>query len=215
MTRAGRHALLAAASGVITGAAALAGPAAGAVDRASVATAWLCVALYCGVLSIGPRRVLAGKAVALNQLPRRDLGIWTAIVALAHFVLGNVEAMNQPYVQAVIASPAPPSAEIRNALFNWGASLGTLLALVFLILLLLSSNAALRWLGNRWWKRLQRLSYFGFALTVLHGLMFQVLEERASLWVALLVLAALAVISIQLAGRRRHQQQPSQTGRVN
>jgi len=36
----------------------------------------------------------------------------------------------------------------------------------------------MRSLGSVWWKRLQRTSYLGFCLTLLHGLAFQVLESR-------------------------------------
>ena len=176
------------------------GPSGGAVDRASLATAWLCTALFVLVMILGPLQLVGGRRAALNWLLRRDLGIWTAITGLLHFGLGNIEAMNRPYVQRVTASTAPPGAELRGDFFNWGAASGTLLALVFVVLLMISSNVALRWLGPRWWKRLQRLSYAGFALTIFHGLLFQRLEDRHMLWVLLLAAAGMTALGLQIAG---------------
>jgi DMSO/TMAO reductase YedYZ heme-binding membrane subunit len=203
MRRGARHLALAGLTGAVCLIAWSAGPEAGAVDRASLATAWLCVALFVVVLTIGPRRVLAGKPPLLNQLPRRDLGIWTAISALLHFTLGNVEAMNQGYVRAAIGDPDGPTANLRAAAFNWGASLGTVVALIFVILLLISSNRALEILGRTWWKRLQRLSYLGFSLTIVHGFLFQWLENRAWQWIGLLCLSAALAGSLQWTAKRR------------
>lgn len=181
------------------------GPSGGGVDRASLATAWLCAGLFVLVLALGPLRILGGRPLRLNWLLRRDFGIWTAITGLLHFGLGNVEAMNRIYVQRVTAGAEPAEASLRADLFNWGATTGTLLGLIFVLLLLISSNAALRWLGPRWWKRLQRLSYTGFALTIFHGLLFQRLEDRHWFWVLLLATAGLAVLALQWAGRQAHR----------
>ena len=206
MRRGARHLALAGLTGAVCLIAWSAGPAAGAVDRASLASAWLCVGLFVVVLSIGPRRVLAGKRPLLNHLPRRDLGIWTAISALLHFTLGNVEAMNQGYVRAATIGPDGTTATLRAAAFNWGASLGTVVALLVLILLLISSNRALEILGQTWWKRLQRLSYLGFALTIAHGLLFQWLENRAWQWISLLLLSAALTGGLYWTGKRRAKQ---------
>ncbi len=205
MSRASRHGLLA---GITLGTLVLSwisGPPAGAVDRSSLATAWLCLLLYSAVLAMGPRQRLAASGPALNLLSRRDLGIWTAIVGLIHFALGNAEAMNSEYLAAVTSNSAALSPELRADFFNWGAISGTVLALILLVLLSISSNWALRKLGPKLWKKVQRLSYLGFALCLLHGLLFQILENRHVLWITLLTLAGLAVLGAQLAGRRAYR----------
>jgi len=50
----------------------------------------------------------------------------------------------------------------------------------------------MRLIGQRWWKRLHRLSYIVFTLTILHGLGFQVLESRW--WVGYGLVGALAIV---------------------
>ncbi len=209
MSRARRHGLLA---GVTLGTLMLSwfvGPATGSLDRSSLATAWLCLLLYAAVLTIGPRRSLAASKPIANLLPRRDLGIWAAIVGLIHFALGNLEAMNGEYVAAVTNSLAAPSARLRAEFFNWGAITGTALALILLVLLGISNNWALRKLSPKRWKKVQRLSYLGFALCLIHGLLFQILEARQAFWIALLIFAGLAVLGIQLAGRRAYRKNSS------
>lgn len=202
MPRARRQLALAGLTFTVTAAAWLAGSAAGRVDRASLATAWLCLALFVAVLLLGPAQVLAGRRPAANQAARRDLGIWTALTGLAHFGLGNLEAMNRPYLQAAIGEAAGTAARLREGLFTWGVSLGTLVAVLFLALLALSNNWSLARLGPVRWKRWQRLSYLAFALTALHGVMFQLLEGRAGGWIGVLLAATAAVAGLQLAARR-------------
>ena len=153
-------------------------------------------------LSVGPAKVSRGEQPALNILTRRDLGIWVGISGLLHFVLGNVESMNGIYVGAVTAADLPFGAGARMTMFNWGAITGTLLALLLVVLLALSNNASLRRLGPQRWKRWQRLSYLGFVLTIVHGLLFQLLERRSWAWILLLLVMAAGVLVFQLKGRR-------------
>jgi DMSO/TMAO reductase YedYZ heme-binding membrane subunit len=75
--------------------------------------------------------------------------------------------------------------------------------LVLALLLTLSNNASLRALGPRQWKGLQRWVYAAFVLTVAHGIAYQVIEERALLFVAVGSAVVLAVVTVQIAGLRR------------
>jgi DMSO/TMAO reductase YedYZ heme-binding membrane subunit len=199
MSRKQRHGLLATACTVLTAGAWWLGPAAGALDRTSLLTAWLSTALFIAALGIGPLLLHQGRLPPGNILLRRDLGIWTALTGLLHFVLGNMEAMNSSYLAAVSGDMA-----WRAQMFNWGAIFGTLLAVIFIVLLTISNNRALSRLGPVRWKRWQRLSYFGFVLTLAHGLLFQLLERRPGALIALMLLAGLSIISLQLISRGRY-----------
>jgi DMSO/TMAO reductase YedYZ heme-binding membrane subunit len=204
VSRTRRQLLLAVLTLGVTAAAWFAGLPGGAVDRASLATAWICALLFVMALSVGPARATRGEQPPLNILTRRDLGIWVGLSGLLHFVFGNVESMNGIYVGSVTSADLPFGPKARMAMFNWGAITGTILAVVLLALLALSNNASLRRLGPRRWKRWQRLSYFGFALTILHGLLFQLLERRSWVWIALLLAMAAGVLLFQLTGRRNY-----------
>lgn len=185
--------------------AAAVGASAGASAResASFATAYLCLALLTIALSIGPVLALRTGRPALNSRLRRDVGIWAGLNGLAHVWLGTLVSMNSAYVAAFVKfAPAPPSAELRNWLFSLGAVAGYVVGILLLLLLALSSDRALRRLGAPRWKRLQRASYLAFGLTALHGLAFQLIEERSAVLVLLVVALPLAVLAMHIAARR-------------
>jgi sulfoxide reductase heme-binding subunit YedZ len=168
-------------------------------ERISVASAWLCMGLMCAALLIAPLQRLRGRQPSLNIYVRRDLGCWAALHGLLHFVAGNVVAMDPVYVgQFVRGNPAPPPAPVREVLFSGGAILGLVIAAVFLLLLAISSDRAVRWLGPARWKKLQWSAHIALWLSVIHGIAFQVLEARY-LPLLLLLLASGVVIY----GRRR------------
>ena len=180
------------------------------LDQLSVTTAYICVLSMATALLIGPSRVLrSGAPNPVNIYMRRDIGIWAALSGLAHLVLGTVQSMNTAYIsQYVEINNAAPSESTRFELFLWGSVTAFVVGIVLLLLLSLSNDAALRVLGTRWWKRLQRFAYLAFVLTVFHGLMFQVLEGRSIALIVLLAMIFIAVLLVQvagfMAGRRQH-----------
>jgi len=172
-------------------------------ERISVGSAWVCMLFLCGALLIGPSRRAAGQSAPANIYVRREFGVWAAIQGFVHFYYGSVVSMNQTYIQAFVRSDTPPlAASVRDALFNWGGMAGFIASLIFLLLLLLSSDRALRWVGADRWKKLQKSARVAFWLTVLHGFAFQALEGRY-LPMALLVLVMLLVFWRRLGGRER------------
>lgn len=171
-----------------------------AVDRVSFLTAYLFLILLTFVLSIGPLRTLKTGRTAVNINMRRDVGIWTAVVAFAHLLAGLGESMTPVYIATyvdVVADEA--SVVLRQQLFTWGTIIGLVIAVFIMFPLALSNDGSLRRLGKRWWKRLHRASYVVFALTVLHALAFQYLENRVTWLIVLLLLTTVWVVALQLA----------------
>ena len=79
MNRRQHHLILAGLTAAALSIAAFAGSAEDSVDRISIVTAYLCLALLCVGLIIGPARAIrTGKPVTNNYL-RRDVGIWAAL----------------------------------------------------------------------------------------------------------------------------------------
>ena len=196
-----RHLALATCSLVVLLSAWFAGSVASAADRVSIASAYLCLALLCAALLIGPARAIRTGQPVVNHLGRRDLGIWAAIIGVVHFALGMALSMNFDYMNAFVNEEGLTlTRELRYQLYSLGNISGFLVGVLFLVLLLLSSNQMLKWLGARWWKRLQRLSYVVLAATIFHGVNFQLLESRAWPLVALLCAAGGWVLVQQLRG---------------
>jgi DMSO/TMAO reductase YedYZ heme-binding membrane subunit len=175
-------------------------------ERISVASAWVSMFLLSGALLIGPVYRLDGSPEQINIHLRRDVGIWAALNGLLHFVAGTVVAMDQAYISSFVSTAvAPLSVAVREQLFNGGSILGTVVALLFLMLLLISSDWAVRRIGAVRWKRLQRTATISLWLTVLHAIAFQLLEAR--LFPLLLTLMAIvAVVAFRLrAGLKAKQ----------
>jgi len=177
-----------------------AGEAAQATARLSLLTAWLCFLLLAAALCIGPWRALRSGQPTLNDLLRRDLGIWAAIVALAHLLAATVVVMTPVYYSRYINGA--DNQPLSNPVGQLSIISGYLIGIVCLVLLAASNNRALRVLGAQRWKRLQRWAYVIFALTAAHGLAFQYIEFRTGSWLTVLSLASLVVLALQLAGRR-------------
>ena len=167
-----------------------------------MATAWLSLVLMCTALMIGPLRRIDGRPSPISMYRRRDLGIWAALIGLVHFVAGNAVAMNERYLSLFVRDAVlAPSQSAREAIFSGSSILGTVVGVVFVLLLAISSDWAMHRLGPRLWKSLQRSALFAFWLTVAHGVGFQVLEGRI-LPLLILVAAALVVVSFRSRARR-------------
>ena len=201
------------------GIAVISGPAA-AADRLSIVSGYVCLFLLGVALLIGPAHVFRNRIPPVNSYIRRDIGIWAALNGLLHFYLANVLSMNYEYLGIYVESAAaPPAREIRSMLYSWGTILGYVIAVLFIILLVLSNDRMLRIVGLKWWKRIQRASYFGFFFTCAHAFAFQVLESREVFWIVVVVLVTLLVVFGQGIGvvftkRRRmgRQQNTLHTG---
>jgi sulfoxide reductase heme-binding subunit YedZ len=204
MNRTRHHFTLAGLNGGCLAIAAVSGSAAGLADRFSIVTAYLCLGLLCAGLAIGPIRAIRSGRPTVNNYLRRDIGIWAGLTGLAHLVIATALSMSPEYMEAFVAiANTPPSEAVRTALFTWSTIAGLVIGVLLLILLALSNDRTLQWLGIRWWKRVHRLSYLAFALTAAHGLAFQVLESRPAGLVALVVLTTLAIFVFQITGVRR------------
>jgi len=179
-------------------------------ERASVASAWLCMLLLSAVLLLAPLQRLQGRQPPLNIYLRRDLGCWAAIQGLLHFVAGNVVAMNPVYVGTFVrGNTAAPGPMLREVLFSGGAILGMVIAILFLLLLAISSDRAIRWLGPARWKKLQGSAQLLMWLTVIHGIAYQVLEAR---FIPLLVLLLTSIIVLTIRSRAVARLVVSQVG---
>lgn len=195
------HALLALISLAVTGSMELFDPESARLDKISLASAYLCLVFMAAALSIGPWRAVRAIPITKNIYLRRDVGIWASLTGLIHLFVATELSMSQQYMELFVnVSTASLSDAMRADLFSWGSIVGFLVGIFVLILLVLSNDRILRIIGPKWWKRLQRLAYPAFALTVLHGFAFQALEARPAIAVGILILACIGVMTLQISG---------------
>ncbi len=182
-------------------------------DTASITTAYASLAFLTIALTIGPLNVLRQRPNPTNSYLRRDVGIWAALLGFVHMVVAIAVSMSNSYLDEFVYVVADPLSEsIRYALFTAGSVLGFIAALILLLLISLSSDVSLRRLGVHRWKRLHRSSHLGFLFIVLHGVAYQILEQRhPALVLAFGGLVSVAVLCQMTAYwvRRSNQKKPA------
>lgn len=174
-----------------------------AVQRVSLASAYVALALLGTSLILGPLNVLRDRANPVSYGLRRDIGIWAAIVGLAHVVAGiQVHLAGRPWLYFVYDCTEPHRLPLRHDIFGLANYSGLVATLLLALLLALSNDRALRKLGTPRWKRIQRYNYLCFAMVAIHAAAFQIIETRWWPLIGLCGLMISASASLQVAGYR-------------
>ncbi len=169
------------------------------ISRLSIATAYSALFLTAVAVSIGPWQVLRGRPNPVSFDLRRDVGIWAGIMALLHTGLGlNVHLRGRPWLYFT-----DEHRRVRHDLFGIGNYTGLLAAFLFLLLLAISNDVSLRRLGAKTWKSLQRWTYMAVALTLIHAVVYQIVEKRPGPYEALLWATLAMTAALQFAGWSR------------
>ena len=174
------------------------------VFRWSMATAYVGLALL-GTLVTGPLNIMRRRPNPVSTDLRRDLGIWAGVLAVAHFLIGWQVHMKHRYLYWLEEVKGSTALRPRTDLFGIANYTGLAAVLIALLLLALSNDYFLRTLGSDRWKRLQRWNYALFALVLLHGLAFQVIEKRKLPFVIALSILVLTSLLLQLLVYRRRR----------
>lgn len=202
-----RHLILAGGSAAIAGGIFCLLPGRSLAFRLSMASAYVGLALLSASLVIGPWHLLRGRPNPVSSDLRRDLGIWAGLLGLVHTVVGlQVHMRGQFSLYFLFPPEAETFTRLRYDLFGMANYVGAGATALLVMLLALSNDASLRWLGAKRWKYLQRGNYVLLLLVLLHALGYQVVEKRAVLWVlgVLVLMTALGVMRV--LGRRAQRQ---------
>ncbi len=171
--------------------------------RLSMSLAWTAVIFMVTTLSIGPLNILRKRTNPIHNVVRRDLGIWTGIMALSHMSIGMLVHTDGIQVWwlfledwPTLSNPLP----LHYNIFGVANYSGLFQALILIFLLAISNNYALRRLGINRWKNLQRLTYVACASIIVHALAYQTMEKRDLILRLFLGILVLIAVSLQLAG---------------
>jgi sulfoxide reductase heme-binding subunit YedZ len=181
--------------------------------RLSKATAYAGLLYLAVTLIIGPLNVVRGAPNPLSTYLRRDFGIIAAVLSLVHTFVGLQVHMRGDFIQYFFYRTPVGTGTMRFDAFGIANHLGLVAALIILVLLCISNNLSIRRLGPTRWKGIQQSNYIGAVLVVVHGLLYQIIEERVFPF-AVYILGAAAIVAImQLLGfRRRSEQMARQPG---
>jgi sulfoxide reductase heme-binding subunit YedZ len=175
-----------------------------AIFKLSMATAYVALALLVATLLLGPLNLLRARPNPVSTDLRRDIGIWAGVAGLAHVVFGfQMHFHGRPWLY--VLAEQPQAIPIRMDAFGLTNILGLIATFILIVLLTISNDYSLRSLGRARWKRLQQLNYGLIALVGLHGAIYQMLERRTLVYVAIFGALLLIVVAVQLMGigRRR------------
>ena len=173
--------------------------------RVSLGTGYASVVLIAWAMLIGPWRLRRGRPAPANTDLRRDVGIWGGVLALVHVVTGLQVHFGGAFWKYFLYPDGDHRIPLRHDLFGFANWSGLAATLVLVLLLAISNDASLRALGTRRWKSWQRWTYWAAALTVAHGLAYQIETKHFGRWIAGFLLLTVTVLAMQLDGRRRMQ----------
>lgn len=204
MHRAKRHIMLALATAVLGYLVASAIDSKDAVFKISMATAYVSLLLLTISLSIGPWNLLRGNHNPVSGYLRRDIGIWAGITALIHVIAGlQVHMAGRFWLYFVYPLEQAHRIPVRFDLFGLTNYAGLMATLLLILLLAISNNLSLRSFGAARWKFMQRWNYAIAILTVMHGVVYQIIEKRQLGFVALFVSVVMIMSLVQFMGFRR------------
>jgi sulfoxide reductase heme-binding subunit YedZ len=190
-----RHFALAEAAGAIVCFAYAATPPPDVRHRLSMATAYAGLMFLSASLWLGPWNVLRQRPNPLSFDLRRDIGIWTGILAIVHTVIGLTVHLRGRMWMYFFKGLHP--FKLQDTQFGFANFTGLGSALIFLMLLAISNDLSFRTLKARRWKSLQRWTYVAFALTGAHGIAYQLIEKRHVPWVVVFAAVMTVVAAAQ------------------
>src|SRR5258707_13254304 len=171
--RSTRHVTLAALAIAITCLAYAATPPPDVRHRLSMATAYTGLILLAVSLWIGPWNVLRRRPNPVSFDLRRDIGIWTGILAILHTIIGLTVHLRGRMWMYFLKSLHP--LKLQNTQFGFANFTGLGSVLLFLLLLAISNDFSLRSLKTRRCKSFQRCTYAAFLLSVPQGIAYQII----------------------------------------
>lgn len=174
------------------------------IFRWSMSTAYTALILLGFTAVIGPIRVLIGRPLPVSIYLRRDIGIWTGTIALAHVVFGLQGHVGGKFWYYFVAPPdAPYGFPLRIDNFGISNWMGLGATFILLLLLSLSNDWSIRRIGVHRWKMLQRLNYAAISMILLHNIIFLVLGNRHLAFYAIFALVTICIFTLQALGYHR------------
>ena len=176
-------------------------------DLMSMGAAYAGLFFLVAALMEGPWRILTGRETPLSSYLRRDLGIWAGVFGLLHVYVGFLVYYDAQILRYFFTVAEDGSIYgVRFDAFGLANYVGLIAAIVVIVLMSISNDWSIRKLKAVKWKKIQRWSYAAGVLTVTHGFLYQVYEDRMMLYVGILIAATALPLCMQFLGWRKRTQ---------
>ena len=176
----------------------------------SMSTAYVSLLLLGATLLTGPLNVLRRQRNPVSTDLRRDIGVWSGIVGLAHVAIGWQVHMGNMLLYFFEEDKLTKALTLRADLFGFANYAGLAGGLILVLLLALSNDLSLRKLKATRWKYWQRWNYLFYGLVVVHGISYQVIESRKLPYPLLLAALILPVAIMQFMGFTQYRKTRSE-----
>lgn len=180
------------------------------IFRLSLSLGYVALLLLLFTLLISIWSLLTNKKLLPIQYDvRRDVGIWAGILGILHSLVGLfVHFRDKPnsFLYYFIFPPETKAAfPLRYDLFGLANYTGLFGVLLVALLLAISNDFALRKLGAKKWKNLQRLNYVFFAFVFVHSVIYAAIEKRPLPMFAFTLLLFGLTVALQIFGIKKHR----------
>lgn len=133
------------------------------IARASMATAYGALGLLAIALAIGPVATLRGRRYPVGTMLRRDIGLWSAVIAVVHVIIGlQVHMRGQMASNSLSPSQGTPLPRVDP--FGIANYTGAAAALILGSMLATSNDWSLRRLGAMRWRRVHAYGQWALVL---------------------------------------------------
>jgi methionine sulfoxide reductase heme-binding subunit len=149
--------------------------------RLSMALAYTAILFLAITLTVGPIAVFRKRPLSKNTYLRRDIGIWTGILALSHMIFGisiHTDGLAIASLWVMDMNMTGYILPLQGGWFGLANFAGLFQALLIALLLCISNDIMMRRLGMTKWKNLQRLTYLVVLSILIHGIAYQRVENR-------------------------------------
>lgn len=171
----------------------------------SMSTAYVSLLLLGVTLITGPINLLRNQRNPVSTDLRRDIGIWSGIIGLAHVVIGWQVHMGNMLLYFFKEDKITTELTLRSDLFGFANYTGLIGAIILILLLALSNDLTLRKLKAPRWKYWQRWNYVFYLLVIIHAISYQVIENRKLPYPMILLILILPIFVIQIVGYFRYK----------
>lgn len=177
----------------------------------SMSTAYTSIILLGSTLILGPLNVLKNENNPVSSDLRRDIGIWCGLIGMVHIIVGIQVHMGNIFLYFFKAVDGDESFQFRDDLFGAANYTGIIAGAILLVLLLISNDVSMKLLSRGKWKKIQQFSYFLFIFTLIHGIMYQVIEKRSLALVVIFSCLMVVPIIFQIRGFTHTNRKNNQT----
>jgi sulfoxide reductase heme-binding subunit YedZ len=163
----------------------------------SLSTGYVALALLAVTFALGPIYYLTTRRAPASTYLRRDVAIWGGLFSIAHVVFGlQVHLKGKMWAYFLFEDCGGCRIPIRYDAFGIANYTGAAAALIVLVLLAISNDLSIRKLGLERWSAIQHWGRACAVLTVIHSLIYEVLEKRTvpaliGVWSTVAVVAVL------------------------